>query len=68
MSSRAAPEASWKPPRPSHEVGTSPLMASSGVRSARAAASAVVMFITPGPPMPKQTPRRPEARAWPAAM
>jgi hypothetical protein len=68
MSSRAAPEASWKPPMPSHEVGTSPLTASTGVLSARAAARAVVILRTPGPPMPKQTPRPAEARAWPAAM
>src|SRR5450755_4557676 len=63
MSSMAAPEASWNAPSPSHERATSPLIASTALRSAPAAASAVVMLSTPGPPIPKHTPSPPEARA-----
>ena len=55
--------ASWNSPRPSMSSGISPESTSTGEPSVLAAATAVAMFVRPGPPMPKTAPKRPLARA-----
>ncbi len=55
--------ASWKPSRPSSEVGTCPVMATMGVESIYAVASPVTRLVAPGPEVAMQTPTRPVERA-----
>ena len=62
-SSKVPALASWKKPSPSTYVATSPLRTSSGTPSVRAAEIAVTVFVSPGPPMTRHAPKRPEARA-----